>query len=445
MAYTSGRTYLPYEAGGGGAVWGTLFSSPGFLTPVPIRATRSSASAAVRPTIYYEAYNNFQDADRIHGERHAHQPRERRGSTTVSFLAWIASREDNQSLTPRNDPLGARYASFSGVRSAHRRLHGRLHARRHRQHVRLPRQPRPHAQQRLAQRDVGGWTVLRAQVALPRRRCATASRRPACSRSPRPPCATCRGDEVFENNTVGGFVQQQLVWNNRLFVTAAVRADDNSAFGTNFDIVTLPQAERVVRAQRRAVAVAPLGRQPAPAARCLRWQRPAARRLRRHAHLRGAGRLPDAANAGNPDLGPERSLETEIGVDAGLWNDRVGPRSSRTSTASPRTPSSRGSRRRRPASPVSSCSTRGRSIAAASSGWCATRRSTARTWGLDFTVSGSALKLRDQEPRRQHRRGLALQRDPACRRLLAGRVVGPAPRECRVRPGHQAGHQPAVR
>src|SRR5690606_38155291 len=48
-------------------------------------------------------------------------------------------------------------------------------------------------------------------------------------------------DELLENNTVGGFVQEQLSWNDRLFLTAAVRTDDNSAFGTNFDAVTYPK------------------------------------------------------------------------------------------------------------------------------------------------------------------------------------------------------------
>src|SRR5690606_32254225 len=30
------------------------------------------------------------------------------------------------------------------------------------------------------------------------------------------------------------------------------------------------------------------------------------------------------SNAGNPDLGPERSTEFELGFDAGLWGDRLG-------------------------------------------------------------------------------------------------------------------------
>jgi outer membrane receptor protein involved in Fe transport len=45
-----------------------------------------------------------------------------------------------------------------------------------------------------------------------------------------------------ENVTVGVYVQQQLGWNDRLFVTGAVRADDNSAFGEEFDLVYYPKA-----------------------------------------------------------------------------------------------------------------------------------------------------------------------------------------------------------
>ena len=45
-----------------------------------------------------------------------------------------------------------------------------------------------------------------------------------------------------ENNSVGYYVQEQLAWNNRLFLTGAVRADDNSSFGRNFDLIVYPKA-----------------------------------------------------------------------------------------------------------------------------------------------------------------------------------------------------------
>ena len=41
--------------------------------------------------------------------------------------------------------------------------------------------------------------------------------------------------------SVGMFVQEEIQWNNRLFLTAAARADDNSAFGKDFSFVIYPK------------------------------------------------------------------------------------------------------------------------------------------------------------------------------------------------------------
>ena len=55
------------------------------------------------------------------------------------------------------------------------------------------------------------------------------ARRTCCERRP-------ARKRTAENNSVGYYVQEQVDLNNRLFLTAAVRADDHSSFGTNFDI-----------------------------------------------------------------------------------------------------------------------------------------------------------------------------------------------------------------
>jgi TonB-linked SusC/RagA family outer membrane protein len=138
-----------------------------------------------------------------------------------------------------------------------------------------------------------------------------------------------------ENNSVGYYVQEQLAWNNRLFVTGALRADDHSSFGTNFDLIIYPKLS-------------------------VSWvasEDPSTRGFLNAAHinalkLRGAwgqaGRAPSAYSApqtytvdrvtagtntlaalrassiGNPDLKPERGTEIELGFDAGLFSDRMG-------------------------------------------------------------------------------------------------------------------------
>ncbi|MEO8337185.1 MAG: SusC/RagA family TonB-linked outer membrane protein [bacterium] len=134
-------------------------------------------------------------------------------------------------------------------------------------------------------------------------------------------------DDIVENTTVGMFVQQQVAWKNRFFLTAALRGDDNSAFGENFNFVTYPKlsASWVVNEE-------PFFHMPAVSA------------LKLRAAYGASGKQPDAFAAvrtfgprtgpggtaavtpqsiGNPDLGPERGTELELGLDLGLLDDRV--------------------------------------------------------------------------------------------------------------------------
>jgi TonB-linked SusC/RagA family outer membrane protein len=55
-------------------------------------------------------------------------------------------------------------------------------------------------------------------------------------------CAvTTTGAETFvEEKTAGFFFQEQLGWKDRIFITPSVRFDDNSAFGANLGLQTLP-------------------------------------------------------------------------------------------------------------------------------------------------------------------------------------------------------------
>jgi TonB-dependent SusC/RagA subfamily outer membrane receptor len=46
----------------------------------------------------------------------------------------------------------------------------------------------------------------------------------------------------IQQKSFGTYVQEQLGWRDRLFVTGAVRVDNNSAFGSNFKLVTYPKA-----------------------------------------------------------------------------------------------------------------------------------------------------------------------------------------------------------
>lgn len=147
---------------------------------------------------------------------------------------------------------------------------------------------------------------------------------------------TTSATETFsENNYVGYFVQQQVGWKNRLFVTGAVRADDNSSFGTNFDVILYPKfsasyvvsEEPAFRGALDAMRVNSLklrgawggaGRAPAPFSATQTYTISVVT-------LGGAtGSAVRALSYGNPDLKAERGTELELGFDAGLFNERVG-------------------------------------------------------------------------------------------------------------------------
>ena len=141
--------------------------------------------------------------------------------------------------------------------------------------------------------------------------------------------ATTDGSErLLENITVGTYVQQQLDWEERIFVTGAVRFDDNSAFGTDFDAVLYPKLsatwvlheeafwnmDRVNQFRIRG-AWGQAGTQPEVFASS-----------RLYGTQAGPGDIPiiTPQTIGNADLGPEISEELEVGFDAGFFGDRVG-------------------------------------------------------------------------------------------------------------------------
>ena len=134
--------------------------------------------------------------------------------------------------------------------------------------------------------------------------------------------------ETFtENSTVGVYVQQTVGWNNRVFVTGAVRADDNSAFGVNFDAAIYPKVSatwvvsdepfwnfEAVDQFRVRSAWGAAGKQPEAFA-ASRLYTPAIGYLNQPALIPGA--------FGNPDLKPERGDELEVGFDASFFGGRV--------------------------------------------------------------------------------------------------------------------------
>ena len=135
-------------------------------------------------------------------------------------------------------------------------------------------------------------------------------------------------EDFLENITVGLFVQNEFSWEDRIFLTGAVRFDDNSAFGTNFDAAVYPKAMGSWVMSEEDFWGSPLGVEQfrLRGAWGKSGQQPdafAATRLYAPITGPGQGALTPLA-IGNPDLGPEIGSEIELGFDASLVDDRVG-------------------------------------------------------------------------------------------------------------------------
>ena len=317
LGYTSSRTYLACEAGCGGVPWGAFYSTPEHLnenlpaTAPPRRGFRSFVSE-----LYWEA-DDFQDLGRFTGSAQInHRPN-----------AWLSHRltlgtdevrEDNQSITERTPLLLVFSPTAVGGKSISRR------------DVSSNTVDYSASANFDVNDNIASTTTLGAQYyrrltkfvsvtgsdfALPGLRAINAT-------------ATRSGGETFEENvTVGVFAQQQFGINNRIFLTGAIRADDNSAFGENFDLVYYPKASATwvvseedfwsvpwVSTLRLRTSYGASGLQPSAFAA-----------LRTFGAVAGPG---DASvvtplDAGNPDLGPERSRELEAGFDAAFLDERL--------------------------------------------------------------------------------------------------------------------------
>ena len=129
------------------------------------------------------------------------------------------------------------------------------------------------------------------------------------------------------DNTVGVFAQEELAWNDRLFITGGVRLDNNSAFGSKFRNVYYPKVSGAwviseepffhipqINTLKLRAAYGESGQAPLPYSA-------------RASYAAVAGPLGASvtpSSFGNPNLGPERGYETELGFDAAFLHNRAG-------------------------------------------------------------------------------------------------------------------------
>ena len=144
------------------------------------------------------------------------------------------------------------------------------------------------------------------------------------------------GETNVEVKTLGTYLQEQLAWRERLFLTGALRADKNSAFGQNFKSVVYPAAslswvvgeegffpkQDYVSSLRLRSAYGESGQRP-NFRDAVRFLTPAAVSIRQGASE--SSNVPGffVGGIGNPNLKPEISKEYELGFDMGFLRDKI--------------------------------------------------------------------------------------------------------------------------
>lgn len=142
---------------------------------------------------------------------------------------------------------------------------------------------------------------------------------------------TTSNESFTEQKSLGFYLQEQVAFKDRLFLTAAVRMDNNSAFGTEINTVFYPKVSAsyvisdedffevdLIDELRIRAAWGQAGSAPGPFDAT-------------QTYGTTATTLPDGSSVsalqyvtfGNPDLKPERGTEIEVGFDLAMLSNRV--------------------------------------------------------------------------------------------------------------------------
>ncbi|HEX5725180.1 MAG TPA: TonB-dependent receptor, partial [Longimicrobiaceae bacterium] len=321
--FISGRTHLPLEAGGGGSLWTTMFANPfnddtlANGQPNPRRGFHSAL-----PEAYRYAYEDWQDVNRFTGSVEVtHRP-----------TGWLqhrmsigadVTRENNVELVQRmDDPAMMFFFTPGEIRGYRDETSRGVSYATVDYSATASFSPRDNLSTATSV-GVQGYRTYRELVS------AVGSDFPVRGLRAIVGTAVRTGSQDYsEEFTVGVYVQQQVGWNDRLFVTGAIRADDNSNFGSDFDLVYYPKLS----------ASWVISEEPF-------WNVPLLDALKLRAAYGESGQQPGYLTSeqtftavpgpndvstvtpglpGNTFLGPERAREVEIGFDAGLLDQRLG-------------------------------------------------------------------------------------------------------------------------
>jgi TonB-linked SusC/RagA family outer membrane protein len=331
VGWIKSHTTLSCEAGCGGAMWGAMFGHPG-LTNLACRYNNNAFGCGFSrgfqsraPEGYYNLFADWQDIDRF------------TGSVTGNWkpFPWFANKltVGTDVTDEQNEEIGYYVTTDTLVFWAGPtgRLGGKYQSRRHQTFNTFDYSgtagfdvtQKLNSQTSLGvqyyQRHIEYIYAQGQQFSAPGLETVlgTATNKIA-------------EDDYLDNNTLGVFAQEQLGIGDRLFLTGAVRVDNNSAFGTDFDWVVYPKAsvswilheEPFVRDRlpsflnqfRLRSAYGHSGQQPISFSA-----------LRTFSPTTGPNNAPAVtpSTVGNASLGPERVAELEVGFDAGLFDDRL--------------------------------------------------------------------------------------------------------------------------
>jgi outer membrane receptor protein involved in Fe transport len=146
--------------------------------------------------------------------------------------------------------------------------------------------------------------------------------------------AATRADETYIKQTsLGVYGQEQVGWRDRLYVTGALRVDNNSAFGSDFNLVVYPKLSAsyvisdesffhlpLVNSLKLRAAWGQAGRAPQPFTADRTFTQSTTT-------LNGVSvneLTPQGGSYGNQNLKAETGQEIELGFDASLLHDRAG-------------------------------------------------------------------------------------------------------------------------
>ena len=314
IGYVTGTTHLGSDYGLG-AFAGALFGSP--LSAIAAPLTRGFGFG-VPPEVVWGLIDNSQELNRFTGSTtFNHRP-----STwfTHRFIAGLdQTAEDNQALQNFAPPEWRPLFTASGAR-------GQLLQ--DRRDITFITTDYSGTAKFALTKSLESSTSIGGQYYRKRTRTAQVSGREFPAPGLKTAAAAALKDgsqDYFTNTTIGLYAQQQFGLNDRIFLTGAVRVDNNSAFGEDFDLATYPKVSATwviseepfwgklgwINTLKLRSAFGVSGLQPEVFTA-----------LRTFSPTTGTS---DAAIVtpqliGNPDLKPERGQEFEIGFEGEAFN-----------------------------------------------------------------------------------------------------------------------------